>query len=506
LKPYHISNNPLDVSDLIEIIDSNIPLSLSEESKLKVVACRRYLDKKGVESESPIYGVNTGFGSLCDQTIPTNDLEDLQKRLVMSHACGLGDEIPSDIVKLMIFLKIQSLSYGNSGVQLQTIERLIDFYNNDIIPVVYQQGSLGASGDLAPLAHLSLPLLGMGEVYYKGQKMDSKEVLSLMKWEVIKLKSKEGLALLNGTQMMSAYGLWSLIKAFKYCYLSDMIAAISIDAFDGRIEPFHPRVHELRPHKGQNLTAKYIREFLDDSELIKSEKSHVQDPYSFRCVPQVHGASKDAILYAQQTIMTEINSVTDNPNVFSDEDLIISAGNFHGQPLALVMDHMAIALAELGSISERRTFQLISGQRGLPAYLVSNPGLNSGFMIPQYTAASIVSQNKQLCTPSSIDSIVSSNGQEDHVSMGANSATKLFKVVENLEKVLAIELMTASQALSFRKLNSSSFLTEILNQFREVVPVQEHDSVMYLMMNDSISFIQHLSIDQEIMLFNTYDK
>jgi histidine ammonia-lyase len=506
LKPYHISNNPLDVIDLIEIIDSNIPLSLSEESKLKVVTCRRYLDKKGVESESPIYGVNTGFGSLCDQTIPTNDLEDLQKRLVMSHACGLGDEIPSDIVKLMIFLKIQSLSYGNSGVQLQTIERLIDFYNNDIIPVVYQQGSLGASGDLAPLAHLSLPLLGMGEVYYKGQKMDSKEVLSLMKWEVIKLKSKEGLALLNGTQMMSAYGLWSLIKAFKYCYLSDMIAAISIDAFDGRIEPFHTRVHELRPHKGQNLTAKYIREFLDDSELIKSEKSHVQDPYSFRCVPQVHGASKDAILYAQQTIMTEINSVTDNPNVFSDEDLIISAGNFHGQPLALVMDHMAIALAELGSISERRTFQLISGQRGLPAYLVSNPGLNSGFMIPQYTAASIVSQNKQLCTPSSIDSIVSSNGQEDHVSMGANSATKLFKVVENLEKVLAIELMTASQALSFRKLNSSSFLTEILNQFREVVPVQEHDSVMYLMMNDSISFIQHLSIDQEIMLFNTYDK
>ena len=506
MKPYHISNNPLDVIDLIEIIDSNIPLSLSEESKLKVVTCRRYLDKKGVESESPIYGVNTGFGSLCDQTIPTNDLEDLQKRLVMSHACGLGDEIPSDIVKLMIFLKIQSLSYGNSGVQLQTIERLIDFYNNDIIPVVYQQGSLGASGDLAPLAHLSLPLLGMGEVYYKGQKMDSKEVLSLMKWEVIKLKSKEGLALLNGTQMMSAYGLWSLIKAFKYCYLSDMIAAISIDAFDGRIEPFHTRVHELRPHKGQNLTAKYIREFLDDSELIKSEKSHVQDPYSFRCVPQVHGASKDAILYAQQTIMTEINSVTDNPNVFSDEDLIISAGNFHGQPLALVMDHMAIALAELGSISERRTFQLISGQRGLPAYLVSNPGLNSGFMIPQYTAASIVSQNKQLCTPSSIDSIVSSNGQEDHVSMGANSATKLFKVVENLEKVLAIELMTASQALSFRKLNSSSFLTEILNQFREVVPVQEHDSVMYLMMNDSISFIQHLSIDQEIMLFNTYDK
>ena len=503
---YYISSNPLNLSDLIEIIESNTPLCLSEESKLKVVDCRNYLDKKGVDSETAIYGVNTGFGSLCDQTISANDLEDLQKRLVMSHACGLGDEIPSEIVKYMIFLKIQSLAYGNSGVQLQTINRLIEFYNNDIIPVVFQQGSLGASGDLAPLAHLSLPLLGMGEVYYKGKKMESKEVLSIMKWKAIKLKSKEGLALLNGTQMMSAYGLWSLIKAFKYCYLSDMIAAISIDAFDGRIEPFHAKVHQLRPHKGQVLTARFIREFLSDSELIKSEKPHVQDPYSFRCVPQVHGASKDAILYAHQTIMTEINSVTDNPNVFSDDDLIVSAGNFHGQPLALTMDHMAIALAELGSISERRTFQLISGQRGLPAYLVSNPGLNSGFMIPQYTAASIVSQNKQLCTPSSIDSIVSSNGQEDHVSMGANSAIKLFKVVENLEKVLAIELMTASQALSFRELNSSSFLTNILSQFREAVPVQENDAVMYLLMNDSISFIQHLSIDQEIMLFNAYDK
>jgi histidine ammonia-lyase len=506
LKFHYIKNESLKINDLIKIIDNNLSLCLSEDAKHKVVECRNYLDIKALESDVPIYGVNTGFGSLCDQRIPNEDLEELQKRLVMSHACGLGDEVPSDIVKMMILLKIQSLSYGHSGIQLQTIERLIEFYNNDIIPVVYQQGSLGASGDLAPLAHLSLPLLGMGEVYYKDQKMDSKKLLSIMNWDPITLKSKEGLALLNGTQMMSAYALWCLIKSFKYCYLSDMIAAVSIDAFDGRIEPFHPKVHELRPHKGQILTAQFIREFLSDSEIIKSKKVHVQDPYSFRCIPQVHGASKDAILYAHQVIMTEINSVTDNPNIFSDEDLIISAGNFHGQPLALAMDHMAIAIAELGSISERRTFQLISGQRELPAYLVSNPGLNSGFMIPQYTAASIVSQNKQLCTPSSVDSIVSSNGQEDHVSMGANGATKLFKVVENLEKVLAIELMTASQALSFRSLKSSTFLNEMLDQFRESVPVQENDSVMHLMMNDSISFIQHLTIDEDLMLFNIYDR
>lgn len=506
MKVHHINSKPLKIDDLIEIIDQNFSLALSQESKTNIVACRNFIDKKTLETSSPIYGVNTGFGSLCDQIIPSQDLETLQKNLVMSHACGLGPEIPSSIVKLMILLKVQSLSYGHSGVQLETVERLIDFYNNDIIPVVYQQGSLGASGDLAPLAHLSLPLLGMGEVYYKGEKMGGEKLLSLMGWQAIKLKSKEGLALLNGTQMMSAYGLWSLIKSFKYCYLSDMIAALSLDSFDCRIEPFHAKVHELRPHKGQLTTAKNIREFLSDSQLIKSPKKQVQDPYSFRCVPQVHGASKDVVVYAHEVILTEINSVTDNPNIFVEDNLVVSAGNFHGQPLALATDHLAIALAELGSISERRTFQLISGQRQLPPYLVSKPGLNSGFMIPQYTAASIVSQNKQLCTPASVDSIVSSNGQEDHVSMGANSATKLFKVVENLEKVLAIELMTASQALSFRSLQTSDFLHQFVSSFREKVAVQQVDSELHLSINKSISFIQHLEIDKQEMLFNIYDK
>jgi histidine ammonia-lyase len=501
LETHHISSNFLSLNDIINIIENNYSLCLSEQARQKVMKCRSYLDQKVLSDQAPIYGVNTGFGSLCNHIISDERLAHLQKNLVMSHACGIGDEIPSEIVKIMLLLKIQSLSYGYSGVQIQTLERLIDFYNQDIIPVVFQQGSLGASGDLAPLAHLSLPLLAMGEVYYRGKKTSAQEVLKLKKWEAIELKSKEGLALLNGTQMMSAYALHCLIKAFRCSYVSDMVAALSIDAFDARLEPFNELVHAIRPHMGQQKTAENIRRFLEGSNLIKKQKVNVQDPYSFRCVPQVHGASKDAINYAHNIVITEINSVTDNPNVFVDQDQIISAGNFHGQPLALAMDHLAIALAELGSISERRTFQLISGQRGLPSYLVSNPGLNSGFMIPQYTAASIVSQNKQLCTPSSVDSIVSSNGQEDHVSMGSNSATKLYRVVENLERILAIELMSCSKAMSFRNLATSPFLTKILDQYRQKVPLEENDTILHYGMLDSVLFIQNLKIEQEQMLF-----
>lgn len=498
---HHISNKYLSLDQLIDIISDNYSLALSEEAKEKVVRCRKYLDEKVNQSSKPIYGINTGFGSLCNFVISDNQLGELQKNLVMSHACGMGEEIPSSVVKLMILLKIQSLSYGHSGVQLSTVERLIDFYNKDIIPVVYQQGSLGASGDLAPLAHLSLPLLGLGEVYYKGKRMASCEMLKQESWKPIQLKSKEGLALLNGTQMMSAYGLDSLIKAYKITYLSDLIGSLSLDAFNGRLEPFNNLVHEIRPHKGQLQTAKNVRTFLGDSELIQSEKNSVQDPYSFRCIPQVHGASKDALVYVHQVILTEINSVTDNPNVFVEEDQIISAGNFHGQPLALALDHLALALSELGNISERRTFQLISGQRGLPPYLVFNPGLNSGLMIPQYTAASIVSQNKQYCFPASSDSIVSSNGQEDHVSMGANSATKMFKVVQNVNRILAIELMTSSQALSFRDKNTSSFLSGFLSDFRHHVAVQENDTVLYEDMHSAFEFVENFSVKKEDLLF-----
>ena len=495
---HYISTEVLSLEKLQVIITQHKTLSLSEEAKVNIQKCRAYLDQKMASNEAPIYGINTGFGSLCNVKISNENLSQLQSNLVKSHACGTGDEVPSEIVKLMLLLKIQSLSYGHSGVQLQTVERLIEFYNNDILPVIYTQGSLGASGDLAPLAHLSLPLIGEGEVYFEGKKIQSSEVLKHFNWQPIVLQSKEGLALLNGTQFMSAYGCFILLKAMKYSYLADVIAAISLEGFDGRIEPFNELLHYIRPHKGQIITAKRITDLLEESQIIAQEKQHVQDPYSFRCIPQVHGASKDAIDYAKQVFKTEINSVTDNPNIFIESDVIISGGNFHGQPLALALDFLAIALSELGSISERRTYQLISGLRGLPAFLIDNPGLNSGFMIPQYTSASIASQNKQLCTPASIDSIVSSNGQEDHVSMGANAATKCLKIMENLERILAIELMNGSQAIEFRRpLLSSNFIELFLKSYRTEVPLVKEDRILHYDIENSVAFLNSFMIELE---------
>ena len=368
------------------------------------------------------------------------------------------------------------------------------------MPVVYNQGSLGASGDLAPLAHLSLSLLGKGEVYVKGERVAAAEVLQQRGWEPIQLQAKEGLALLNGTQFMSSYGIYLLLKSYKLSYMADLVGALSVDAFDGVLSPFDALVHFVRPHRGQVKTAERIREFLEDSEIANSEKSVVQDPYSFRCIPQVHGASKDTLDFVRKTIKTEINSVTDNPNIFIEDDKIISGGNFHGQPLALALDYLGIAMAELGNISERRTYQLISGQRGLPAFLVNNPGLHSGFMIPQYTAASIVSQNKQLATPASVDSIVSSNGQEDHVSMGANAATKCLRIVNNIETILAIELFNASQALVFRQPKKTSpFLESFLDMYRAEVPFVEKDRVLADDIHKSIAFLQGFSVDENLL-------
>ena len=498
---HYISSETLDLFKISEILSEQKKLELSKESIQKIIECRDYLDDVLKKSDAPFYGINTGFGSLYNVKISNENLTKLQENLVMSHACGTGEEVPVEIVKLMMLFKIQSLSYGHSGVQLLTVERLIDFYNNDIIPIVYTQGSLGASGDLAPLAHLSLPLIGKGEVFYQDKKVTSDKVLKKFGWEPIKLKSKEGLALLNGTQFMSAYGIYLLLKSFKLSYLSDLIGSLSIDAFDGRIEPFNEIVHLVRPHNGQLKTASRIREFLADSELIKQDKKHVQDPYSFRCIPQVHGATKDTLDFVLKTFKTEINSVTDNPNIFTKDDMIISGGNFHGQPLALGFDFLKIAMAELGDISERRTFQLVSGLRGLPPFLVDSPGLNSGFMIPQYTAASIVSTNKQLATPASVDSIVSCNGQEDHVSMGANAATQAHKIIENVERILAIELLNASQALAFRApLKSSHFLEMFLQAYREEVPFINEDEVLHYAIKSSINFLQNLTIDSAELL------
>ncbi len=498
---HYITSDTLGLNAINDILTQEKKLQLSNEAKERIINCRAYLDNKMASHKDPIYGVNTGFGSLYNVKINSKNLTKLQENLMKSHACGAGDLVPKEIVKLMLLFKIQSLSYGHSGSQLETVNRLVDFYNNDIIPVVYTQGSLGASGDLAPLAHLSLPLIGDGEVWYRGEVRKAKEVNAKYKWNPIELKSKEGLALLNGTQFMSAYGIYVLLKSYKLSYLADVIGALALDAYDGRIEPFNELVHLVRPHNGQLKTAKRIREFLEDSELIVQKKKHVQDPYSFRCIPQVHGATKDTLEFVKKTFVTEINSVTDNPNIFIGEDKIISGGNFHGQPLALALDYLKIAMAEMANISERRTFQLVSGNRGLPPFLVDNPGLNSGLMIPQYTAASIVSANKQLATPASVDSIVSSNGQEDHVSMGANAATQAFQLVNNVERVLAIELFNASQALHFRlPLKTSSFLEAFLITYRKAVSFVNEDRFLHDDIIASISFLNTVTIDNEELL------
>jgi len=492
MKNFTINNQWVSLSQLDTILSSNATVSLNESVIAAIQKCREYLDDKVKRHDKLIYGVNTGFGSLCNTAISIEDLGQLQRNLVVSHACGAGEEVPSHIVKRMLLLKAFGLSHGSSGAQVETVERLLYFFNNDIIPVVYQQGSLGASGDLAPLAHMSLPLIAEGEVYYNGEKRKSADVLNELNLEPIVLRSKEGLALLNGTQFMSAYASYAVSNGLKLWNQFNLIGALSLEAYDGRLNPFQANVNEIRKQKGQIEVAQNVREILAGSEMILREKEHVQDPYSFRCMPQVHGASKDAIDYAATIVEREINAVTDNPTVFPDEDDVVSAGNFHGQPLAITMDFLAIALAELGSISERRVYKLISGTRGLPAFLVAEPGLNSGFMIPQYTGASIVSQNKQYCTPASIDSIDSSNGQEDHVSMGANAATKLYKVVENCYTLQGIELLNAAQAMDFRTEKSSPRIEKLRADFRREVAFVKEDEYLHPLIMKSTAFVKQI--------------
>ncbi len=488
---HYISSEHLTIEKIDEIISKNYKLELSEDAKQRINRCRKYLDKKIARNNTPVYGVTTGFGSLCNVSISDDQLCQLQVNLIKSHACGIGERVPNEIVRIMMLLKIQSLSYGYSGCKLDTVQRLVAFFNNDIYPVVYRQGSLGASGDLVPLAHLCLPLIGLGEVEYQGKIISGDEILKKKRWKPIQLASKEGLALLNGTQNMSSFAVWALIHAQRLSDWADKIAAMSLDAYDGRIEPFTEAVHLVRPHKGQIETAAHMRELLEGSQLIKNVKAHVQDPYSFRCVPQVHGTVKDTIRYVKSVIDTEINSATDNPTVCPDEDLIISAGNFHGEPIALPIDFLAMAMSELANISERRIYRLVSGTRGLPSFLVATPGLNSGFMITQYAAASAVSLNKTLAMPASTDSIPSCQDQEDHVSMGANAAIKLYKVILNTERVLAIELFNAAQALEFRlPLKSSPTIMAIHSEYRKHVPFILNDELMYPYIQKSIDFLR----------------
>lgn len=492
---HELHSRPITIDQLRSIRDGQQQVRLSDESRMAVEKCRTYLDNKLEKHDSPIYGINTGFGSLHSTSISKENLEQLQINLVRSHACGMGEEVPVEIVRLMLYLKARGLSYGHSAAQVQTVESLLACLNNDLLPVIYQQGSLGASGDLAPLAHLALGILGEGEVYNKGIRLSANDALKSIGLQPVQLRSKEGLALLNGTQFMSAYASHLLLECERLVHLADMIGALSLEAYDGRPEPFGPQVHAIRNHQGQITVSAHFRKLFEGSEIIQQHKEHVQDPYCFRCIPQVHGATRDALDYIIGVVEREINAVTDNPTIFPDDDLIVSAGNFHGQPLALALDHLAVIMAELGSISERRTYKLISGNRGLPAFLVKNPGLNSGFMIPQYTAASIVSQNKGLCFPASVDTIDSSNGQEDHVSMGANAATKAFRVVENVKTILGIELMNACQGFEFRRpKRSSASLEKFYGEYRKVVPTMNVDAYIKPMMDASRKFINSVDL------------
>ena len=496
LNVYEIGSSPLDYNLIERIIKDGTQLKLSDEAKQKIKKCRDYLDTKTDCNTVPIYGVTTGFGSLCNKHISREDLTRLQENLVKSHSCSVGSLVDETVVRLMLLLKAHALSMGYSGVQVATVERILDFYNEGIIPVVYDRGSLGASGDLSPLANLFLPLIGEGEVIYKGKRIRGSEMLTITGWQPITLKSKEGLALLNGTQFMSANGIKALIDGWHMIKCFDMLGAMSLDGFDGRIEPFWECIQRVRPHTGQTETGAIYRKLLDGSEIITQKKEHVQDPYSFRCIPQVHGAVKDALRYVTDVLHTEINSVTDNPTVFPDEDLVVSGGNFHGEPLALAFDYMGVALHELGNISERRVAQLISGQRGLPEFLVAKPGLNSGFMIPQYAAASMVSQNKMYSWTASCDSIVSSNGQEDLVSMGANAATKLHRIIENLQLIACIELMNAAQAVEFRRpLKSSPYIESVIAAYREKVPFVEDDVVMADYIAKTVDFLSNFDVE-----------
>lgn len=485
-----LDRNPLSFDQVKNLIKYRQEISVTSDAHQRITACRRYLNRLMQNSDQLYYGINTGFGFLQNVVISNEQIEQLQANLLMSHACGLGDEVPQPIVRLMLALKVKSLSYGYSGVQVDTVKRLTDMHNHDVLPVIYTQGSLGASGDLAPLSHMSLPLIGLGEVWYRGKKMKTKEAWIKTGWEPLHLQSKEGLALINGTQFMTAYGMYSLVKAARLIQWADLIMSISFDAFNCSAEPFHEKIQEIRPHAGQAATAAAIRNYIAGSEIAAAQNKQVQDPYSFRCVPQVHGATKDSFEYVKQVFLREVNSVTDNPNIFPDEGLVLSGGNFHGQPLALTLDFLSIAMSELANISERRIYQLISGQRGLPLFLVTDPGLHSGFMIPQYTAAGIVSENKQLCTPASVDSISSSNNQEDHVSMGANAAIKCLRIIDNVEKVLAIELLSAVQALEFRRpLKSSGAVEQVVAAFRKEVSFNTEDRVLHDDMTKAVAFV-----------------
>jgi histidine ammonia-lyase len=494
--PVTLHHKYIRIQEFHQLFQKEGELEISADSLKLIRESREFLENKIRTSEKPIYGINTGFGQLCRKEVAEENLELLQTNLVRSHACGIGAPVPERISRLMLLLKIKSFTTGHSAISPELMETLVAYYNSGAAPVVFEQGSLGASGDLVPLAHMTLPLLGEGEVLWKNQRISGQDFLTKTGHPPVKLKAKEGLAMLNGTQFMLAYGLDLVWRSERVMENAMAVCALAMDAYDSRIDSLDPAIHAVRPHKGQIRVAEKLSAFLKDSQIATKEKHQVQDPYSFRCLPQVLGASWDTLDYVSSVLETELNSITDNPLVFKESGKVISGGNFHGQPLALALDFLAIAMAEVANIAERMLFQILSGERGLPVFLTKNPGLESGFMIPQYSAASLVSQNKQLSTPASVDSIVSSNGQEDHVSMGANAALKGSKVLDNVESVLGILLLAAAQAMDFRRpMKTSPVLEKWLADFRTKVPFRSSDSVFKPDLDTAIEFVRTHQIE-----------
>ena len=481
MKKIYIDGEHLSFEDIVNVARNNFEVYIDNSVLPKIESSRNLVDKF-VEEERVIYGITTGFGDLCKVVISKDKSETLQKNLIRSHACGIGKPLDTEIVRAIMLLRVNSLVKGYSGIRLSTLNTLVEMINKQVHPLIPQKGSLGASGDLAPLAHITLVMIGEGEAFYKGQRLPGKEAMKLAKIPIVNLKSKEGLALINGTQVMTGIGALVLYDSIQLMKMADIISALTFEALNGIIDAFDEKVQNLRPHKGQIDTAINLRKIIEGSKLVSSEgEIRVQDAYSLRCIPQVHGASKDAVNYVRNVLTTEINSVTDNPLIFYDEGKTISAGNFHGQPLALVMDFLSIALSEIADISERRIERLVNPTlSGLPPFLIENSGLNSGLMLVQYSAASLVSENKVLSHPASVDSIPSSANQEDHVSMGTIAARKAKVILNNVQKVLAMEMLCACQAIDLRGNKGLGKGTRIIYDIvRTQVPTIKEDKVMY---------------------------
>jgi histidine ammonia-lyase len=479
------------LEDLRNLLEKSIRLKLDAAVESKIGMGARFVQDKAAQDRY-IYGVNTGFGSLCETRVRAEDMEQLQYNHIVSHACGIGEIAPEAISRLTMIIKLLTFRTGHTGITLNVVGRLLDLWNNEVIPAIPKKGTVGASGDLAPLAHMALPLLGMGKVYFQGRVVEASKVLAEMGWETIKLQPKEGLALTNGVQYINAIAAHCLMRIEELLKCADVIAALSVQAFSASNTFYNPLYHQTTWHQERRTVAANLAKMLEDSNHYELPTCNMskQDPYSFRCIPQVHGAIRQTFTFAKNVLEQECNGVSDNPLFFPEQDEILFGGNLHGESTAFVLDYLAIAVSELSSISERRTYQLLSGQRGLPSFLVKRPGLNSGFMIPQYTSAALVNENKVSSTPASVDTIPTCQLQEDHVSMGGTSAYKLCRIVDNCEWVLAIELLTSAQAIQFNSgLRLSSVTEEVFKAFRARVPFVEVDRVMSEIMEASHDFL-----------------